>query len=316
MAENKAKEFIKKVGDGAADAANSIKDKAAEIASNTSQNASEGFQKLQESFYRPVTLEQFRSLDFQLPKLVFIADNGDRAKVKVMDGAIGWMSIEEGLSTLHLYEKAIDDSGISFFPHAECFSGYYADKFGERYVNLDRFFDIMQEEKRAELLDIAYSLGATSCTIETYEFAKRVKIGRGKSERNEKKKKGQADVDITLTREGELSAEALRSVEKKTSITQTFKGSTTPVEPELKWLKDDPQIRQLVKARCDYESDNRINEHHMTISNKTLASISASTAMKISEILDDPEADSNFNFYGEFKQEQRQFFKVDMVFSE
>ena len=54
----------------------------------------------------------------------------------------------------------------------------------------------------------------------------------------------------------------------------------------------------------------------MTISNKTLASISASTAMKISEILDDPEADSNFNFYGEFKQEQRQFFKVDMVFSE
>lgn len=307
---------IKETAAKAAEKAKDIGGRTAELAANAAQNAAEGaaneFQKAKKRYYHPVGRTEFEAPGFDMPKIIIVEDNGSRENIDVMEGAIGWKSRPAGVTVLHLYEREVERSGIQFYPHAESWSVYYVDKFGTRYVNIDKFFDTMQDERRAELFEIAYSLGAKKCTIETYEYAKKVKVGKGSRTRNAKAEVENKDINCSDT--GEMSVEALKVVERKSVATQSFKGSDAPVEPKLKWYADNAEITQLVRARCDKDSDNKIHEYHKVIKNSSCASMTANAAAKVNAILEKLDADANIDIKGEFKNEQRRFFKIDIEF--
>ncbi len=316
MAKENPSNIIRKSASRAAEKTKEISGRAVELASNTAHNVAEGasgeLMKAKKRYYNPISRTDFEAPNFQMPKLITIVDNGSRESVDVMEGAIGWISRAAGVTVLHLYEREVERSGIQFYPHAESWSIYYVDKFGTRYVNIDKFFDTMQDERRAELFEIAYSLGAKKCTIETYEYAKKVKVGKGGLAR--KAKAEAKEVDINCSETGEMSAEALKVVEKKAVVSQSFKGSSTPVEPKLKWYAESAEITQLVRARCDEESDNKIHEYHRVIKNSSNASMTANAAAKVNAVLEKLDAEANVDIKGEFKNEQRQFFKIDIEF--
>lgn len=307
---------IKETAAKAAEKAKDIGGRTAELASNAAQNVAEGaaneLAKARIRFYQPLSRTEFEAPDFDIPKLIIVEDNGSRENIDVMKGAIGWTSKDAGVTVLHLYEREVERSGIQFYPYAESWSVYYVDKFGTRYVNIDKFFDIMQDERRAELFEIAYSLGAKKCTIETYEYAKKVKVGEGR--RTRKVKPEVDDVDISCSVTGEISTEALKVVERKSVATQSFKGSDTPVEPKLKWYADNAEITQLVRARCDKDSDNKIHEYHKVIKNSSCAGMTANAAAKVNAVLEKLDAEANIDIKGEYKNEQRRFFKIDIEF--
>lgn len=312
----KIKQQLGDVADAVAEKAIEVGEAASEVVSATAQKtaeaAADGVEKLQIARYHPVSQETLESPDFTMPKLVTIVDNSERQDIAVMQGAIGWLSDEAGVKVLHLYEKAIEQSGISFFPYPECWSVFYVDRFSERYVNLDSFFKTMLDEKLAELQDVAYCLGAKECTVKVYEKAKQIKVKKGHLAGGAKGKvtNQKASADVSL----DANAEAIKNAERKAVLTQQFKGSDTPTVPELKWFKDDPKIQQLIKARCDEASDNKVNVHHLYIENNISASMNAKAAAKIDGALKKMVADLDVSIEGEALEEQRQVFELDVVF--
>ena len=57
-----------------------------------------------------------------------------------------------------------------------------------RYIELSKYFDIIADEKKAELLDIAYRLGAKHCHLECREEKRSIVSGRPReSERRNSK---------------------------------------------------------------------------------------------------------------------------------
>ncbi len=250
------------------------------------------------AFYNPVFPEQYQSPDYDLPYLIIIEDEDQRKDIEICNGAIGWLQTENGMEILHLYDEAVEFSGINFYPYAICEGAYYIDTFSRnRFINLDVYHEIIQKEKIEELGNIAYSLGAKECYLESYEEDISTARLQASSE---------AKLNIAAaTEKASLNMEQQVESFKKCSIvfSQVFEGSDNPHEPNLHWFKNDIGITSLIEKRCS--DKNCLQEYSIQIDTTSSMAISLSRAAKIDAALKIAKASSHTSIESRAKNESR-----------
>ncbi len=187
----------------------------------------------------PLFPEEFKSEKFHLPNIIEIVDDAVRRGIDICEGAIGWIDRINEVEVLHLYDEWVEESGIKFVPVWKCDNVYCVDNFDRnRYVNANAVFAKATEEKLAELENIAYCLGAKSCSIELLEEDKEINTQAMQV------KSGKA-----LDCNGTFKNEYANKQSGKTVV--NFIGHDMPKRPKLKWFMHDDGVNGLIEIRCN-----------------------------------------------------------------
>lgn len=244
--------------------------KAVDAAKVVAERIKEENQIAQLRKYNPLFPEEYASVGFHCPNMLTIVDDSD-CKDK---GSLGWRSIENNMEVLHLYDGAIKDSGLRFVPAAMCHAIYYVDPHdSKQFINIDNLYEKMQQQKLAELANVAYCLGAKSYTIEIVEEESKSVQNSGKAGIKGKAAKSKADISAKHTSSVDEKAKRLAFV------TAEFSKNRTPVAPELCWFKGDPIINGLVAQICKDGGTMKSNE--LVLEGSKYAVLAKTTAAQI-----------------------------------
>ena len=256
------------------------------------------------SIFSPLLKEEIEAESFVLPKMINVIDASEKRTVDLEFGAIGWQSKEGKIKVLHVYEDALDIVPCDFYPSASSKSGlvFYVDQLNpHRYIDLSKYFDIIADEKKAELLDIAYRLGAKHCHLECREEKRSIVSGKAAGKRTAK---FQIDgVPVKATNQGEVEAEFEKYGTAVTLFSQEYSGSNDPQYPDLHWYEHDPKILQLIEARCDRA--NELKRYSAEISDTQSVTFDLNVAVGIDMAIKKMGLASNFSFEGQTRQEKR-----------
>ena len=270
---------------------------AAEAASHLASSA-------KKSIFSPLLKDEIEAESFVLPKMINVIDASEKRTVDLEFGAIGWQSKEGKIKVLHVYEDALDIVPCDFYPSASSKSGlvFYVDQLNpHRYIDLSKYFDIIADEKKAELLDIAYRLGAKHCHLECREEKRSIVSGKAAGKRTAK---FQVDgVPFKATNQGEAEAEFEKYGTAVTLFSQEYSGSNDPQYPDLHWYAHDPKILQLIEARCDRA--NELKRYSAEISDTQSVTFDLNVAVGIDMAIKKMGLASNFSFEGQTRQEKR-----------
>lgn len=310
---------VKIAGDGAGQFGNAVVDAGNKMANVLQENVAPALQQgvsdaaeaanhlassAKKSIFSPLLKEEIEAESFVLPKMINVIDASEKRTVDLEFGAIGWQSKEGKIKVLHVYEDALDIVPCDFYPSASSKSGlvFYVDQLNpHRYIDLSKYFDIIADEKKAELLDIAYHLGAKHCHLECREEKRSIVSGKAAGKRTAK---FQIDgVPVKVANQGEAEAEFEKYGTAVTLFSQEYSGSNDPQYPELHWYEHDPKILQLIEARCDRA--NELKRYSAEISDTQSVTFDLNVAVGIDMAIKKMGLASNFSFEGQTRQEKR-----------
>lgn len=310
---------VKIAGDGAGQFGNAVVDAGNKMANVLQENVAPALQQgvsdaveaanhlassAKKSIFSPLLKEEIEAESFVLPKMINVIDASEKRTVDLEFGAIGWQSKEGKIKVLHVYEDALDIVPCDFYPSASSKSGlvFYVDQLNpHRYIDLSKYFDIIADEKKAELLDIAYHLGAKHCHLECREEKRSIVSGKAAGKRTAK---FQIDgVPVKVANQGEAEAEFEKYGTAVTLFSQEYSGSNDPQYPELHWYEHDPKILQLIEARCDRA--NELKRYSAEISDTQAVTFDLNVAVGIDMAIKKMGLASNFSFEGQTRQEKR-----------
>ncbi len=225
--------------------------------------------------YKPLSPEEYTSEGFSLPNVIVIVDDAVRKGIEVCKGAIGWLSKEKGVEVLHLYDEAVEFSGLKFYPNATCDGVYYVDGHDrKRFIQLDTYFSYTHEGRLAELQHIAFCLGAKSYSVDIVESKKRkTKVA---SNVYNKRKDNQEEEERSC--ESEMAFE--QNISMKGGAQARFEGDRDIVMPTLLWFAEDNNVLNLIDMRCS-QKGNALTEYSIELHSANSASMSLSVASKI-----------------------------------
>lgn len=272
--------------------------------SDAAESANHLASSAKKSIFGSLLKEEIEAESFVLPKMINVIDASEKRTVDLEFGAIGWQSKEGKIKVLHIYEDALDIVPCDFHPSASSKSGlvFYVDQLNpHRYIELSKYFDIIADEKRAELLDIAYHLGAKHCHLECREEKR--SIVSGKAARKQTAKFQVDGVPFKATNQGEVEAEFEKYGTAVTLFSQEYSGSNDPQYPELHWYEHDPKILQLIEARCDRA--NELKRYSAEISDTQSVTFDLNVAVGIDMAIEKMGLARNFSFKDQTQQEKR-----------
>lgn len=282
-------------------------------ASNIGRKAADGIQKSAKSIsekaknenhlrrvkkYNPIFPKDYKSKKFNLPNIIEIVDDAERRDIDVCKGAIGWCDTINNVEIFHLYDEWIKESGIQFIPVAKCNDVYCVDPFDRnRFIKSDYIFGKANEEKLAELEQIAYCLGAKCCSIDIVEAMSESKnnsqkiivgtqIQNESSETQEVDKINSKQNSINYVNGSTNFQRTLSSAQsnhRSGHIVSSFEGNSSPHAPNLKWFAHDDNIRGLIEMRCS--STNSIKSKTLELSGASCSTMSRKTACAVDLLL-------------------------------
>lgn len=282
---DKAAQTGKKGMDAASTVLAQTADKSKELAGELAKGAKALSEKAKEDsynrrmkLYNPLFPEEYFGEEFFVPNIIQIVDDAVRRDIDVCKGAIGWRGKKKGVEVLFLYDEFVNECGLQFVPKVECNDIYYVDPHDrKRFIQIDKIFEQTQEEKIAELENIAYCLGAKICTIEIEESEikhdkKQVKAAGKQSLRVE---------SIEASREEKFNAELQSdsSLKYKSKNVTKFKGNDEITTPKLKWFAYDDNMKNLIEFRC--KGGNAVEEKTLTLKGASSATMSRTAAASI-----------------------------------
>lgn len=272
--------------------------------SDAAESANHLASSAKKSIFGSLLKEEIEAESFVLPKMINVIDASEKRTVDLEFGAIGWQSKEGKIKVLHIYEDALDIVPCDFYPSASSKSGlvFYVDQLNpHRYIELSKYFDIIADEKRAELLDIAYRLGAKHCHLECREEKR--SIVSGKAARKQTAKFQVDGVPFKATNQGEVEAEFEKYGTAVTLFSQEYSGSNDPQYPELHWYAHDPKILQFIEARCDRA--NELKRYSVEISDTQSVTFDLNVAVGIDMAIKKMGLANSFSFEAQTRQEKR-----------
>ncbi|MBQ8818009.1 MAG: hypothetical protein IJZ83_05480 [Clostridia bacterium] len=262
--------ILKKTSDIGKKAADQVQKGAKIVSEQTKKNIEEHKKKK----YNPIFPKDFRKKDFCLPNIIEIVDDAVRREIDYCEGAIGWCDTRGETEVFHLYDEWVENSGIQFVPFWKCDNVYCVDAFDrKRYINVNSIFAKATEEKLAELANIAFCLGAKSCSVEILEANLEIEA---------KSLKANAKVSNTATSFSNDTYTKNKNMQSGKTISH-FEGNSSPKRPELKWFQYDDTIKGLIDMRCS--NANSIKSKTLELSGSCSATMSKKTAIAIDKIL-------------------------------
>ncbi len=263
----KAAEVSKKTADTVAQGAKDLSEKIKEDQAEREQQKKE---KEIESL-KPLFPKEYKKKDFHLPEVVVIAD--DTAHAELLTGAMGWRENKKGTEILYLYRSWIAKSGLTFSSDPRVQDIYCVARFDStRLIRAEEVFRRAHDERLAELEKLAYALGARSYSIDIVE-----------AETLAEKKS--ASVGVKVSKMGpKVSAQSNSMQENQRSGHTHAKltGHNDPKRPELKWFKDDENIKNLIEMRCSEK--NTIQSRTLELKGSSMISMSNNVACAIDAI--------------------------------
>lgn len=263
--------FLKKTSEVGKSVADGVQKSATELSEKMKEDSYQ--RRLQK--YNPLFPDEYNSTDFHMPSLIVITNAISRQQVDVCEGALGWRDRENDSEVLCLYDDSLSLGNIEFFPNATCDAAYYVDTFNpNKYIRVDCIFEKAHDERLAELKNIAYMLGAKSCTIEITE------------EHFEQTTAAKA-AGLSVPKIGGVKTEQSLTAEKTNirsgKISATFEGNSTPRRPELKWFAQDDTIKKLIEMRC--KKANGLKSESLHLYGATSATMTQKAATSIDSAL-------------------------------
>ena len=294
-------------GKAVQDAADVVAQKVMDTVDEVQDAAVEAKRQMELSKYRPVMPETLESMkDSKLPQMIVISGSEDRKDIEICKGAVGWLEKQGELDVLFLYEEAVESSGIKFLPWPACESVYLCDTFNKLdYVNLGGYFNRINDEKKAELQNVARMLGASHFKLEEYSLEKTVSVNKGKAKA--KVKVPTAKLDAQASAESRESSGA----KKKILLDVGFPQASAPQRPELKWYKTDKLIQELIESRF---GEQPLTHYHFEVSEEVSASMFKSIAGKVDGALKKMGAGVDFSFSAEVSTQSLRRLVLDLSF--
>ena len=252
---------FKKVGD--------LGKKTVEGAKSFAEQTQKNIHDKQAQKYTPVTQDDFNSADFQIPSIITIEENFTNKEFVDSENAIGWIEQHKDVPVLHMYVNFVDNSGLTFVPFAQKDDVYCVDKFKtDTYITAREVFGKATKEKLAELSNIAFILGAKSCSVEILEAESEINSG---------------NLKLGIKGIGALGGGGKNASSNKQSgknITN-FEGHDNPQVPDLKWFEHDDNIKWLIEMRCK----RAIKSNILELKGSSSATISKSIACAMDDVL-------------------------------
>lgn len=238
--------------------------------------------------YNPLFPDVFFGVEFNIPNMIMIRDDAERRGIDVCEGAMGWLGKESGMEVLYLYDEAISTCGLKFVPTADCNAVYYVDKFDrKKFIRTDYVFKNANDERLAELENIAYSLGAKHCTIDLVEIEKVTKKSKKKvtssNDANMKLESDQDRVELDSERNYTSNSEITHHGENRRCSESFWDGSDKPRRPKLKWFAYDESVKLLIEMRC--KGGNSVRSRSLEFLGSNIATMSKNTACCIDSAL-------------------------------
>lgn len=248
--------------------------------------------------YNPLFPEQYQSASFNLPNIIVIVDDAVRRGIDVCEGSIGWLSKDSGAEVLHLYDEAVQFSGVQFVPAATCDAVYYVDSFDRnRFIRTDCIFSKAHEEKIAELKHIAYCIGAKRCTIDISESSTKSKTKSVTADVNAKTN----DIHGKVSADYENSSKNSKRRHGHDEI--EFTGFRLPKRPALKWFAHDDGINRLIDMCCS--GRRKVKYETLELSGTTSATMTQSAAVAIDGVIKSVNAKGKLSMRSQVKEENR-----------
>ena len=243
--------------------------KAAEETKKIVDQTKENIHEQKAKKYAVVTEKAFRSNEFLQPSVIRIEDDSANREFVEDADAIGWIEVHKDVQVLHMYFSFVKDCKLVFIPMLQRGEIYCQDPFDpSHFTNVNQVFKKSADEKLAELNNIAYRLGAKSCSVEIIEAESESKTSR---------------YQATVKGDSVLSAGTNQSNAKKQSgktITY-FEGHDDPQKPDLKWFAYDENIKGLIEMRCNKAIKSKVLE----LNGASSATMSKTMACAIDELL-------------------------------
>ncbi len=281
--------FLKKTSDVSKSVADGVQKSATELSEKIKEDS---YQRRLKK-YNPLFPDEYHSVNFHMPKLIVITDAISRQQVDVCEGAFGWRDRESDTEVLCLYNDSLHLGNIEFFPSAVCDAAYYVDTFNpNRYIRVDCIFEKAHDERLAELKNIAYMLGAKSCTIE---------ITEEQFERTAASKSTSLNVPKIAGVKTEQSTTTEKSSIRSGKISAVFEGNPTPRRPELKWFAQDDTIKKLIEMRC--KKSNGLKSESLQLYGATSATMTQKAATSIDSTLNKLKLKGNFSMQSHAQSE-------------
>ena len=267
--ENKSKKTFADFMNKATEISKKTAGKLQEDAETFSEQTKKSLYEQRMKKYNPLFAETFCSEQFRLPNVIEIVDDVVRRGIDVCEGSIGWTDKINDVEILHLYDEWVKESKIQFLPLAKCDAVYCVDPFDKKkFINVNSAFERTTSEKLAELENIAYCLGAKSCSIEIAETNTQLDNARLKMS-------AKSNLDISS-----FSNQRDKQGGKNVSY---FEGNNTPTRPTLKWFAYDDNITGLIEMRCS--GNNSIKSKVLELNCSSSVTMSQKAALAIDKIL-------------------------------
>ena len=239
--------------------------KTVDSAKNIVEQTKQGIHEQQAKKYVEVLLSDYEKEDFKKPSIVKIEDDAVNRKFIDNVEAMGWIEMHKEIPALHIYSSFIEKCGLVFVPVPQKDNVYCQDIFdSKKYINSNQVFGKATEERLAELSNIAYCLGAKSCSVEVLE-----------AEKQTDSSKMQATKSITMG-----TKDSIANKKNGKRITY-FEGHDDPKTPKLKWFAYDENIKNLIEMRCN----KAIKSTFLELNGSSCASMSRSIACAVDDIL-------------------------------
>lgn len=305
-------------------AAGAVKDKAvvaagaagAAISSGAaaaSEKAARAIKNQKERLYSPLFAEDYFSTDFDMPKLVVIADEDERKGIDICDGAIGWLNTRRIPEIIFMYEEFVPRSNVRFSPRPMCGGVYYRHPFeSDLYLQVKDYLKICKRDQLTELKNIACLLGAVHCSVEVHQekgLFGSVSASRG-SHAQAKVDKERASMGVSQS----LDANCTSNETLNIVMSESFEPGATPQRPELKWFAHDNEIISLIEKRCNPNAGGVLNSYSIDITASTSSSISVDLASSIDASLGAAKVKAGGSLSAGLKKEEKKHFVYKIEF--
>ena len=191
----------------------------------------------------PIFKHDLKDLNFRLSNLIRIVDPDKKhLESEACAGSIGYLTKDENTDMINIYKQDVSLFGITAYPDSNS-EAYYVDPVDrDQYISLDKYFETIKLKRVNELVDVAQKLGATEFSVKNYE------------KHSNAAKKAQALQVQAGPAKGNAKHESdeFGQTEMELDILMKCMGHE-PVEPELKYLKDEVIVQDLIKKRMNGE---------------------------------------------------------------
>ena len=254
---------------------------------------------------QPIFAEDLENPEFTITKLIRIIDMDQKHQNSaVCQGSIGHITVLKDMKIINIYTGNASVFGIQLHPNMDS-ETYYVDPCDrDSYIALDEYFDYLKLERVAELQTIAQNLGAKHFKVAFCEQQKTFTSNKVDAKAGAKAEKKQG-ADAEVHHEGSVK----RSSQIEISAEMDYNGHP-PVEPKLKYFKNDPQIKSLVNGRLA----NDITHQKYTLALSNSSGIKVKDAAKIDAALNAMKIAGNTTISSEAQTEARRFFEYEIDF--